>query len=113
MNWCAMRKEHGWRLTLQGLQVLLQKLKDLGAENIATMLEIVRTSIRRKWKGFYEFRVESKPNGQKLLEREQKERNYNFLPSYYNGYQNRRNNKTVGRLPKYDTKIEDLNFLEW
>ena len=113
MNWCAMRKEHGWRLTLQGLQGLLQKLKDLGAENIATMLEIVRTSIRRKWKGFYEFRVESKPNGQKLLEREQKERNYNFLPSYYNGYQNRRNNKTVGRLPKYDTKIEDLDFLEW
>ena len=109
MNWCAMRKEHGWRLTLQGLQVLLQKLKDLGAENIATMLEIVRTSIRRKWKGFYEFRIESKPGVQKLLEREQKD----WTPSYYSNYQNRRNNKISGRLPKYDTKIEDLDFLEW
>ena len=113
MNWCAMRKEHGWRLTLQGLQVLLQKLKDLGAENIATMLEIVRTSIRRKWKGFYEFRVESKPSVQKLLEREQKDWNNNYMPSYYSNYQNRRNNKISGRLPKYDTKIEDLDFLEW
>ena len=78
-----------------------------------TWPEIVRTSIRRKWKGFYELHVEGKPSGQKLLEREQKEQNYNFLPSYYNGYQNKRNNKTAGKLPKYDTKIEDLDFLEW
>ena len=35
------------------------------------------------------------------------------MPSYYSNYQNRRNNKTAGKLPKYDTKIEDLDFLEW
>jgi hypothetical protein len=78
-----------------------------------TWLEIVRTSIRRKWKGFYELHVEGKPSGLKWFEREQKERNNNCMPSYYSNYQNRRNNKTAGKLPKYDTKIEDLDFLEW
>ena len=116
MNWCMMRKENGWQLTKQGLEVLLQKLKTLRSEVVPTMLEIVRTSIRRRWKGFYELRAESKPSGKKLLELErkaQKSDNSRYGWKCENSFSYKRNYKTPGRLPKYDTKKEDLDFLEW
>ena len=115
MNWCMMRKENGWNLTMQGLQVLLKKLTELSSQNVCTMLKIVRTSIHRRWKGFYELRPESKPSGKQLLALEQKEQK-SSSPSYheyYRNYSNKRNYKSTGRIPKYDTKKEDLDFLEW
>ena len=116
MNWCMMRKEHGWQLTKQGLEVLLQKLKALSSEAVSTMLEIVRTSIRRRWKGFYELRAESKPSGKKLIELERKEQkhdNNRYGWDSESSFAYKRTYKTPGRLPKYDTKKEDLDFLEW
>lgn len=115
MNWCMMRKENGWNLTMQGLQVLLKKLTELSAQNVCTMLKIVRMSIHRRWKGFYELRPESKPSGKQLLALEQKEQKSSspYYREYYNDYYNKRNRRTTGRIPKYDTKKEDLDFLEW
>ena len=115
MNWCMMRKENGWNLTMQGLQVLLKKLTELSAQNVCTMLKIVRTSIHRRWKGFYELRPESKPSGKQLLALEQKEQKSSspYYREYYNDHYNKRNRRTTGRIPKYDTKKEDLDFLEW
>ena len=116
MNWCVMRKENGWRLTMQGLKALLEKLKVLSVENVATMLEMVQTSIHRRWKGFYELRTESKPSGKRLLDMEQKaQQKYNKKShcDYHSDYHNKQNYKTAGRLSKYDTKIEDLDYLEW
>ncbi len=122
MNWCMMRKENGWQLTKQGLEALLEKLKAISSETVTIMLEIVRTSIRRRWKGFYELRTESKPSGEKLLAMEQAAQKSSSEAPYWNernrysnrsSYSNTRNRKTNGRLPKYDTKIEDLDFLEW
>ena len=115
MNWCTMRKENGWALTMQGLKALLQKLKALSVQNAATMLEIVRTSIRRRWKGFYALRIESKPSGKKLLTMEEKAQKNSMTSyeGYHNKYANKRYDRAAGRLTKYDTKIEDLDFLEW
>ena len=115
MNWCMMRKENGWNLTMQGLQVLLKKLTELSAQNVCTMLKIVRMSIHRRWKGFYELRPESKPSGKQLLALEQKEQKSSspYYREYYNDYYNKRNRRTTGRIPKYDKKKEDLDFLEW
>ena len=115
MNWCMMRKENGWNLTMQGLQVLLKKLTELSTQNVCTMLKIVRMSIHRRWKGFYELRPESKPSGKQLLALEQKEQK-SSSPSYheyYRNYSNKRNYRATGRIPKYDTKKENLDFLEW
>ena len=68
------REQNGWTLTLWGLEELLKKLVQLAAGQIETMVEIVKQSIKRRWKGFHALKVQSRPCGEKLLKLEEKER---------------------------------------
>jgi hypothetical protein len=56
------------------LEELLHKLQQLAGQDVEQMLEIVRQSIRRRWKGFHALKVQSRPCGEKLLRLEEKER---------------------------------------
>ena len=73
-SWMQQREQNGWTLTLWGLEELLKKLVQLAAGQIETMVEIVKQSIKRRWKGFHALKVQSRPCGEKLLKLEEKER---------------------------------------
>lgn len=52
-RWMEQRAQNGWTLTLWGLEALLQKLVQLAAGQIGAMVEIIRQSVQRRWKGFH------------------------------------------------------------
>ena len=87
------RKQKGKTLTRAGLDALLHKLVTLAENNIRTMIDIVNQSINRGWTGFYPYKPCMASAGKHGMG------NYGTAkPS---------------RTPKYDTKYEDLDFLEW
>jgi len=87
------RKQKGKTLTRAGLDALLHKLVALAENNIRTMIDIVNQSINRGWTGFYPYKPCMASAGKHGMG------NYGTAkPS---------------RMPKYDTKYEDLDFLEW
>lgn len=101
-NWAEMRLKNGWKLGHWGLQALLEKLVDLGQGEISAMIDIVKQSLARRWKGFYPLQVESRPNGKALRKLEEKEemmrmRKQRYLP---------------GLAQKHQTDDRDLSFLE-
>ena len=73
-GWMQQREQNGWTLTLWGLEELLKKLVQLAEGRAETMAEIVRQSVKRRWKGFHALKVQSRPCGEKLLRLEEKER---------------------------------------
>ena len=83
------RKENGKTLTKAGLDALLDKLVTLAQHNIQTMIDIVNQSINRGWMGFYPCRGRCPQR-----------------PAYVGV-------PKPARIPKYDTKYEDLDYLEW
>ena len=89
------RKQQGKTLTRAGLDALLDKLCTLSQENVQTMIRIIEQSMQRGWYGFYPYRAlacnVSAGSG--------KVRGIPHEKPY--------------RIPKYDTKKEDLDFLEW
>ena len=81
------RKERGKTLTKAGLDALLGKLVNLAQNNIRTMIDIIHQSLNRGWLGFYPYKPCTATGG------------------YYK--------PKLARIPKYDTKYEDLDYLEW
>ena len=101
-RWAEMREKNGWVLSTWGLQTLLEKLKIMSAENIETMIAIVKQSLHRRWKGFFPLQVESKPSGEKLRKLEEKE-------ARLLAQQNRGKPTSVS---KFKNEGRDLSFLE-
>ena len=90
------RKAQGKTLTKAGLDALLHKLVILAQNNIRTMIDIIYQSLNRGWMGFYPCKL-----------------NYCGMSgssSPATGYQYR---TAPARMAKYDTKYEDLDYLEW
>jgi len=72
-RWMEQRAKNGWTLTLWGLEALLQKLVQLAAGQIGAMVDIIRQSVKRRWKGFHPLKQQSRPSGQQLRKLEEKE----------------------------------------
>jgi len=72
-RWMEQRAKNGWTLTLWGLEALLQKLVQLAAGQISAMVDIIRQSVKRRWKGFHPLKQQSRPSGQQLCKLEEKE----------------------------------------
>ena len=89
------RKQQGKTLTRAGLDALLDKLCALAQENVQTMIAIIEQSIQRGWYGFYPYRAAA------------------CNVSAGSGKAGNRHLERQSRIPKYDTKKEDLDFLEW
>jgi hypothetical protein len=90
------RKERGKTLTKAGLDALLGKLVTLAQNNIRTMIDIIDQSLNRGWLGFYPCKGRvSRPA---------------YATSHTATYQYR---SAPTRMAKYDTKYEDLDYLEW
>ena len=92
------RKQKGKTLTRAGLDALLHKLVTLAENNIRTMIDIVNQSINRGWTGFYP--CTSPVNGRAACPHATAIGGYPYPAK-------------PSRMPKYDTKYEDLDFLEW
>ena len=96
MQFLYRRKERGKTLTKAGLDALLGKLVTLAQNNIRIMIDIIDQSLNRGWLGFYPCtgRV-ARPA---------------YATSHTATYQYR---SAPTRMAKYDTKYEDLDYLEW
>lgn len=81
------RKAQGKTLSKAGLDALLGKLVTLAQNNIRTMIDIIHQSLNRGWFGFYPYKPCTATGG------------------YYK--------PKPARIPKYDTKYENLDYLEW
>ena len=92
------RKQKGKTLTRAGLDALLHKLVTLAENNIRTMIDIVNQSINRGWTGFYP--CTSPVNGRAACPHAAAIGGYSYSAN-------------PSRTSKYDTKYEDLDFLEW
>jgi len=96
-QWMEQRAKNGWTLTLWGLEALLQKLVQLAAGQISAMVDIIRQSVKRRWKGFHPLKQQSRPSGQQLRKLEEKEQKAaQHWPS--------------GK-PKFQKEDRDLDFL--
>ncbi len=102
LQWADMRRRNGWTLTLWGLEAVLKNLLELSAGDAMQMGRIVAQSVRRRWKGFYELKVQAKPSGAKLLQLEAKEQR--AQQSNQNRYQK--------PMQKFAPEGRDLSFLE-
>lgn len=89
------RKQQGKTLTRAGLDALLGKLCTLAQENVQTMIRIIEQSIQRGWYGFYPYHGEA------------------CNAAVGSGKVRGIPHEKPSRIPKYDTKKEDLDFLEW
>ena len=90
------RKTQGKTLTKAGLDALLGKLVTLAQNNIRIMIDIIDQSLNRGWLGFYPCKGRvARPA---------------YATSHTATYQYR---STPARMAKYDTKYEDLDYLEW
>lgn len=89
------RKQQGKTLTRAGLDALLDKLCTLSQENVQTMIRIIEQSMQRGWYGFYPYRALA------------------CNVSAGSGKVRGIPHEKPSRIPKYDTKKEDLDFLEW
>lgn len=109
MQWAEMRRKNGWTLTLWGLEVMLKKLIDLANGDVMQMGRIVAQSIKRRWKGFYELKVQAKPSGIKLLKLEEKEQKARDRAC---GSGNRSSSGKSAPMQKFAPEGRDLSFLE-
>ena len=90
------RKTQGKTLTKAGLDALLGKLVNLAQNNIRTMIDIIHQSLDRGWMGFYPCRGR--------VSRPVYATSHTARPTY---------RSAPARMAKYDTKYEDLDYLEW
>ena len=89
------RKQQGKTLTRAGLDALLDKLCTLSQENVQIMICIIEQSIQRGWYGFYPYHGAA------------------CNAAVGSGKVRGIPHEKPSRIPKYDTKKEDLDFLEW
>ena len=89
LEWCRMRRQHCWTLTLTGFTGTMNTLLQHSGGDESLMIKIIDRTLAHQWKGFFPYKVEAgsaRPNT---------------------------GMKSTGKIPKYDTKKEDLDFLEW
>ena len=85
LAWYRMRRQHGWTMTIPGFAGTMEALQTYCSGDEDMLIKIVDRTLHHRWKGFHPY-VED-------------------VPKKYN--------KSSGRLPKYETKYEDLDYLEW
>ena len=85
LAWYRMRRQHGWTMTIPGFAGTMEALQTYCSGDEDMLIKIVDRTLHHRWKGFHPY-VGDGPN---------------------------KHNKSSGRLPKYDTKYEDLDYLEW
>ena len=86
LAWYRMRRQHGWTMTIPGFAGTMEALQTYCSGDEDMLIKIVDRTLHHRWKGFHPYVVEDGPKKYK---------------------------KSSGRLPKYDTKYEDLDYLEW
>ena len=100
-QWADMRLKNGWQLTAWGLEALLENLQEIAAGSVENMIATVKKSIQRRWKGFFSYTPDSRPNGAKLRRLEEKEERDNA----------RRINNRSGVSHKFENEGRDLSYL--
>ena len=100
-QWADMRLKNGWQLTAWGLEVLLENLQEIAAGSVENMIATVKKSIQRRWKGFFSYTPDSRPNGAKLRRLEEKEER---------AQQNHRRTYS-GVTQKFKNEGRDLSYL--
>lgn len=100
-QWADMRLKNGWQLTAWGLEALLENLQEIAAGSVENMIATVKKSIQRRWKGFFSYTPDSRPNGAKLRRLEEKEERDNA----------RRINNRSGVSHKFKNEGRDLSYL--
>jgi hypothetical protein len=86
LAWYRMRRQHGWTMTIPGFAGTMEALQTYCSGDEDMLIKIVDRTLHHRWKGFHTYVEEDGP---------------------------KKYNKSSGRLPKYDTKYEDLDYLEW
>ena len=92
LEWCRMRRQHRWTLTETGFTGTMNTLLQHSEGEESLMIKIIDRTLAHQWKGFFAYKMDPIP----------REKN---APGMYQ--------KPTGKIPKYDTKKEDLDFLEW
>lgn len=110
LAWQRMRSKYNWRLTRTGLNHLLLTLLDIGKGDLYSMAKAVNQSVRECWKGFYPYREKQIKSGAALRKQEEKLRKERERQERE---REKERERMRGRIPYYDTKRDDLNFLEW
>ena len=100
-QWADMRLKNGWQLTAWGLEALLENLQEIAAGSVENMIATAKKSIQRRWKGFFSYTPDSRPNGAKLRRLEEKEERDNA----------RRINNRSGVSHKFKNEGRVLSYL--
>ena len=87
LEWCRMHRQHCWTLTETGFTGTMNTLLQHSGGDESLMIKIIDRTLTHQWKGFFAYKMD---------------------PISHGMYQ-----KSTGKIPKYDTKKEDLDFLEW
>lgn len=85
LEWYRMRKQNGWTMTVPGFVSTMDSLQTYCGGDEELLIKIIDRTLHHRWKGFHPYKIDASPV----------------------------KHKKSGRLPKYDTKYEDLDYLEW
>ena len=94
LAWYRMRKSNGWTMTASGFANTMAELQTLCGGDEAMLIKIVDRTLQHRWKGFHPYKIDASPVG-----------DGSSVPKKYQ--------KQSAQLPRYETKIEDLDYLEW
>ena len=94
LAWYRMRKANGWTMTASGFANTMAELQTLCGGDEAMLIKIVDRTLQHRWKGFHPYKIDASPVG-----------DGSSVPKKYQ--------KQSAQLPRYETKIEDLDYLEW
>ena len=95
LEWYRMRRQHGWTMTLPGFVSTMDALQTYCSGDEDMLIKIVNRTLQHQWKGFHPYVGDG-----------------SAVPNKPNTGPNK-HNKQSARLPKYETKYEDLDYLEW
>ena len=85
LEWYRMRKQNGWTMTVPGFVSTMDSLQTYCGGDEELLIKIIDRTLHHGWKGFHPYKIDASPV----------------------------KHKKSARLPKYETKYEDLDFLEW
>ena len=94
LAWCRMRKSNGWTMTASGFANTMAELQTLCGGDETMLIKIVDRTLQHRWKGFHPYKIDTSPVG-----------DGSSVPKKYQ--------KQSSQLPRYETKMEDLDYLEW
>ena len=85
LEWYRMRKQNGWTMTVPGFVSTMDSLQTYCGGDEELLIKIIDRTLHHGWNGFHPYKIDASPV----------------------------KHKKSARLPKYETKYEDLDFLEW